>query len=304
MSGASEVQRRGGGLPHVEHPRRRAAAGVVARRGLARLRPEPGVGVHRQRLHRLAGRGQSLDVAGEGPGHEDLVGLPVVAEDLAPRCRTCAAMPRPQGAQLGPQPVGVLRPGGRPARPAPATPRRLGGGRPVPAVAQHADLVLDLDHDHRVVGVDRGQVAHQGRRTRAGPPPRSVGGEHREHRLAACRRVGEGGPGARVTTARGTGAWSARTQRGAYVDAAFLKAPNQISTSRRPVPRACGDLGVDEAEVERALGRLDQAPSSRCRSPWRPAWRPAGPTPPACVAGCSGSSCAAGPPTAGEAHRR
>ena len=147
-------------LPDVDHPPDGSTARIVPRLRLTWLRTEPRVRVHRQWRDRLALRGEGPDVRREPPGHEDLVGLPVVAEDLGPGPRSRV----PADAQCGqfrPQlvPVGIqmVEKGVRHGRP----PRGFGDGRPVATVDQHPHLVLDLDDDDDVDRVDGREMAHE-----------------------------------------------------------------------------------------------------------------------------------------------
>ena len=102
--------------------------------------PSDGVDVHRQVELRLAGRGDLVDVAGDVPGVEGLVGAR--AEHLGSRCR--------RGAELRGQ-LGRDRPVEQPLR----------LGREVARAAVAAGLVLGLDHDHRVLRIVVAQMPHQ-----------------------------------------------------------------------------------------------------------------------------------------------
>ena len=138
--GREGIDMRRAGAPDRQRVPVRPARGTDVAAFVAESIAERRVDVHRQILLGLAGHRHGVDVAGEMPAGEELVGA--LAERLTPGAghphRLC---------QLGGQ-RGVEQP------------VRL--GRMVAGEAVAAGLVLDLDHDHRVLGIGLAQVPHQG----------------------------------------------------------------------------------------------------------------------------------------------
>ncbi len=124
----------------------------------------PGVRVHRYRIFGLARHGDMADVAGEVPGHEDLVRQAAAAEDLLPGPGGLQSGHLPHLAQLGNQRFLVLFKVIHEVLRHRSLERRYGGGRAVAGVG-HADFVFHLDHDHRVpLAVHGLDVPHEGRK--------------------------------------------------------------------------------------------------------------------------------------------
>ena len=129
-------------LPHREHLMRRAARRIGL--GILRLEGivERGVDIHRQRQLRLAHHRHRIDIACDRPGVELFVG--VGAEHLAPGAGMHAHPPHDVGGH------------GR-------SECLVGGRRMVADGAIGAGLILDLDHDHLVIGIGGLKVRHQPR---------------------------------------------------------------------------------------------------------------------------------------------
>ena len=147
--GRVEIQTRSRSLPHVNNTRLRASAWIFARRrGVA---CEPGVHIHGYVVFGLAGLRDRLNKARVVPGHEDLVRALAVAKNLRPCARGLVAILVPQLFQIGIKRVAmrlqILRQLRRNS-PGKGLVRCVGV---IARVAQHADFVLHLHHQHGVV---------------------------------------------------------------------------------------------------------------------------------------------------------
>ncbi len=139
--GADGVDMRCGGVPDVQHIVGRAAR-FVGFRPLGRDRVAQGrIDVHRKRELRLAGGGDRIDIVRHRPGVKDLVG--VGAEHLAPGAGSQPPRLDERGRHW---PIESF----------------LRQGRIVAHAAPGASLVLDLDHDHRMLRIGAPDVGHQG----------------------------------------------------------------------------------------------------------------------------------------------
>jgi hypothetical protein len=136
--GRDEIDMRRRRLPDVDHvPVRPTACGVfgaVLGKGIG----QGGVAVHGQVEHRAPRRCDLVDISGDVPGVERLVGAR--PEDLAPAAGTADAR------QLGRHR---------------AIEQALGRWREIARAAIAAGLVLDLDHDHIVPRIRVPDVRHQ-----------------------------------------------------------------------------------------------------------------------------------------------
>jgi hypothetical protein len=142
--------------------RQRAAAGPIAGRTLGIA--QPGVHKHRQGIRGLTGCGYVIQIARIVPGHEDLIGGRAGAENVLPTARGLGVGRFPALPDLGHK-IGLMclqirrqrlrrRPGVRPIR----------GLAAITRIAQHADLVFHLHHDHCVVAaINLSKVLHQRR---------------------------------------------------------------------------------------------------------------------------------------------
>ena len=117
------------GLPDVDHRPVGPAAGAAPRLCVGERVRQGRVAVHRQVEHRFAGGGDLVDVAGGVPGVERPVGR--VTECLAP-----GALAAERGRDR-------------------TVEQLLRRGAEIARLVVRAGFVLDLDHDHCVIGVGR-----------------------------------------------------------------------------------------------------------------------------------------------------
>ena len=205
---------------------------------------------HRQRVLLLAGRGDGLRVAREVPGHEDFLARRPAAEDLRPGAARPAARAEPRRAQLRRERVALRRQVGRELRRHGRGEGALGRGAVVARGRDHPDLVLDLDHQHRVrVAVELAQVPQQ-RRERAGVGLAVLARERRQDLLRRAVEVGRSGEAAHV----------ALHPRGGVAGHAVLPRPEPEQDELHPVAAGVGDQPVHRREVEPLLLGLDEVP--------------------------------------------
>ena len=160
--GRHEIDLRPAGPPDVHHEVPGAAVGGRELGDLSNA-VQRRVDVHRQRIFGLAGLDHVADVPRIVPGHEDPLHRATLAEDLFPRPGGLEARRLPRLAKQRDQRLFVLLEvvhqllGHLPGK-------GLGGHRRVVAGnGMHADFVLDLDHDDRVLpAVNFLDVPHQG----------------------------------------------------------------------------------------------------------------------------------------------
>ena len=147
--GRAEVDGRRAHFPQVRHVRQRAAAGICPRWPVPH--GAPGVHVHGYRVFGLAGGRHPADVARIVPGHEDLIRVGGLAEDLFPGPGCLGPGRFPRLAELRIQSVLVAGHIIQQLFRHRFRERLVRRRAPVSRVAQQAHLVLHLDHDDAVV---------------------------------------------------------------------------------------------------------------------------------------------------------
>ncbi len=248
--GRVEIEGGAGGLPDIDDPGLGASAGEAARRGV--VAGQPGVDVHGQVVGGLALGGHRLDEAGVLPGHEDFVGAIGVAEDLGPGARGLVAVLVPECAEAGIERVAVrLEISGELGRNVGGE-GAVGGLGVVAGVAEDADFVFDLHHQHGVVAaVDFLDVAHEGGEGARVGLLRGFALGREDFDFSA---VGDdAGKAARILLDPG----------GRVAGHAVLPGSEPEKDDALVVLTGLGEEAVDESEVEDAFPGLDELPTER-----------------------------------------
>ena len=144
-----EIERWRAGLPHVEQMRQRSAARILA--GLAAGAIQRDVGEHRQVVLRLAGLHERFGEARVVPGREHFLAPLVAAEHGRPTTGRLRAIRLPAREQLGLELVAARGERTHELGRHGLRVRAVRHGAALARDGQHADLVLDLHHEHGVL---------------------------------------------------------------------------------------------------------------------------------------------------------